>query len=236
MRTITERSLYANAYIRVSTEDQNLGPEAQRASIEAWSAREGVQIVAWYTDHGVSGATPVARRPELMRAIAELRGNNAGVLVAAKRDRLARDVAIAATLAPIVAKEKAFIRTVDGMSDGVGAAGMIQRGVADLFAAYEREVIRERTTAALAIKKARGERVGTLPYGYQVAVDGVHLEPSEREQEILAGVRGMRAAGMSLRAITARIGALSRVGKPFALTQIAHMVRSATPHSAEPQE
>lgn len=32
----------AVAYLRVSTDEQRLGPEAQRAAIAAWGAREGV--------------------------------------------------------------------------------------------------------------------------------------------------------------------------------------------------
>ena len=43
------------------------------------------------------------------------------------------------------------------------------RGIVDVFAAYEREVIRARTRAALGVKRARGERTGEIPYGYRVA-------------------------------------------------------------------
>jgi DNA invertase Pin-like site-specific DNA recombinase len=221
----------ANAigYVRVSTEDQNLGPKAQRAQIEAWAARCGVCVVAWHVDHGVSGATPVAQRPALLAAIADLREHGATVLVAAKRDRLARDVAVAATLDRLVAKEGAAVRTADGMSDAGGSAGMIQRGVSDLFAAYEREVIRERTTAALAVKRAKGERVGAVPYGFRVTQDGVRLIPCEAEQATLMAVRAMRADGVSLRGIVSALaarGSVSRVGKPFALTQVANMLKN----------
>ena len=48
-------SLVAVGYVRVSTDDQNLGPQAQRAAIESWAAREGVQVAAWHVDQGVSG-------------------------------------------------------------------------------------------------------------------------------------------------------------------------------------
>jgi len=44
----------AVAYLRVSTEDQALGPEAQRASIEAWAARQGIEVATWHTDQGIS--------------------------------------------------------------------------------------------------------------------------------------------------------------------------------------
>src|SRR5215831_17616573 len=91
-------SSLAVAYSRVSTEDQNLGPEAQRAAIEAWAARHGVAVVSWHHDHGVSGATPAAERPALLEALAAVRAHGAGVLVALKRDRIARDVAVAVTI------------------------------------------------------------------------------------------------------------------------------------------
>ncbi len=219
--------MIAIGYLRVSRETQELGPEAQRAMIEAWARREGVQIAAWHVDQGVSGATPVAQRPALLRAIAALREHGATVLVAAKRDRLARDVGVAATLDRIVRKEGALVRTADGMSDAGDSAGLMQRGVADLFSAYEREVIRERTTAALAVKKAKGERVGAVPYGFRTSEDGIRLERCEAEQATIVAVRELRTAGVSLRAIVATLaesGAVSRVGKPFALTQVVNML------------
>src|SRR5689334_12352699 len=90
--------LLAVAYVRVSTDEQRLGPEAQRAAIDAWAAREGVAVVAWHVDAGVSGGSDLADRPSLIAALGALRAHRAGVLVIAKRDRLARDVAVAATI------------------------------------------------------------------------------------------------------------------------------------------
>ncbi len=94
----------------------------------------------------------------------------------------------------------------------------MMRGIVDVFAAYERDVIRARTRAALGVKKARGERVGEVAYGFRVAVDGVRLEHDEAEQGVLAVVRELRAAGLSQRAIASALterGLLSRSGKPF---------------------
>jgi hypothetical protein len=51
----------AVGYVRVSTEEQNLGPEAQRDEIRAWAKRQGVEVVAWHEDR-VSGATPAEKR------------------------------------------------------------------------------------------------------------------------------------------------------------------------------
>lgn len=223
--------LVAVGYVRVSTEDQNLGPEAQRAAISSWAARQDVRIAATFEDHGVSGASPLDRRPGLLAAVAGLREHGAGVLVAAKRDRIARDVVIAATVERTAALAGAVVRTTDGSSDASGPEGGMMRGIVDVFAQYEREVIRARTRAALAVKKTRGERVGEIPYGFRLSTDGVHIEEDPLEQLVLVAARELRAAGRSQRAIGGELaarGLLSRTGKPFGKTQIARMLNAAT--------
>ena len=89
-RRVRTDAMRAVGYLRVSTQDQHLGPEAQRATIETWAAREGVQVTAWHVDMGVSGATPIDARPGLVAALASLREHGAGILVVAKRDRICR--------------------------------------------------------------------------------------------------------------------------------------------------
>lgn len=100
------------------------------------------------------------------------------------------------------------------------------RGIVDVFAGYERAVIKSRTRAALAVKRSRGERVGQVPFGCALAADGVHLTENAAEQAIIVQIRALRAAGLSLRAVTAecaRRGILSRAGRSLALTQIARI-------------
>jgi DNA invertase Pin-like site-specific DNA recombinase len=226
-RTRSGNPLLAVSYVRVSTDDQTLGPDAQRAQIAAWAARQGVTVVATFEDHGVSGAAELANRPELLAALAAVRTHGAGILVAAKRDRIARDTVVAAMVERTAIVAGAVVRTADGSSDATGPEGMMMRGVADLFAAYEREVIRARTRAALGVKKARGERTGELPYGFRVAADGVRVETDEAEQGVLALVRELRAGGLSQRKIALALatrGLLSRAGQAFGQTQISRML------------
>lgn len=217
----------AIAYVRVSTSKQDLGPDAQRKAIELWAVREGIQIAAWHVDHGVSGATPAIERPALLGAIAALREAGATMLVAAKRDRLARDVEVAGSIDRLVRKEGATVRTADGMSDAAGSAGLIQRGMQDLFAAFEREVIRERTTAALAVKRAKGEKLGgRAPYGYEADAEG-KLVPVEAEQAVIGEIRTLASSGASQRAIVASLaarGVVGRTGSPLQKTQIARIL------------
>lgn len=218
--------LSAVAYLRCSTSDQHLSPEAQRATIEAWAAREGVAVVAWHVDTGVSGGSELAERPALVAALAELRACRAGVLVVARRDRLARDVVVAAMIERAADGAGARVVAADGTANGTTPADAFMRTVIDGAAAYERALIRERTRAALAAKRARGERIGAVPYGYSAGPDG-KLVQNEAEQGVLSVVRELRAAGLSQRAIVAELakrGLVSRVGRPFQATQIVRML------------
>lgn len=219
----------AIAYLRVSTDEQRLGPEAQRATIDAWAAREGVEVLAWHTDQGVSGGSEIAERPGLVAALGELRAARAGVLVTAKRDRIARDVAVAAMIDKAVRACGARVVSADGVGNGDSPADGFMRSILDAAAAYERELIRARTKAALAAKRAKGERAGECPFGWTADASG-RLAEDPAEQAVLAEVRGLRAEGLSLRRIVAELearGMVSRAGTPLGLTQIARIARAA---------
>ena len=104
----------AVAYVRVAAAGHHVGPEAQRASIEAWAAHEGISVVAWHTDHGVSGRSNVDQRPALIAALEQVRADGAGILVVATRDRFTRDVHIAVGIERQVARLGAHVVSADG--------------------------------------------------------------------------------------------------------------------------
>jgi len=229
-RTRPGSAYVAIGYTRASTSTQDVSPLAQREAVERWAAAHGVRVVAWFEDLAVSGAAEIDERPGLLAALTALREHGAGVLAVAKRDRIARDVVIAATIERTAAASGARVISADGTGNGDSPADAFMRTVIDGASAYERALIRSRTRAALAMKKARGERVGTVPYGYRVSEDGRSLEVDDAEQAVLAEVRAMRAAGLSVRSIVAALaakGLLSRKGKPFGLAQIHAMANRA---------
>jgi len=220
----------AVAYLRVSTDRQELGPEAQRAAIVAWAAREGVEVVAWHLETGVSGGAPIADRPELVAALASLTVHGAGVLVVAKRDRLARDVMNAAMLERMAADAGARIVSAAGEgTDSADPSAVLLRTMVDAFAQYERAMIAARTRAALAAKRAKGERTGTIPYGFTSDAAG-RLSPCPAERAIIAQVHALRAAGVTLRGIVAelaRAGVVGRTGNALAMAQVQNILARA---------
>lgn len=190
----------AVGYIRVSTEEQLLGPEAQRVALRRWAEARGLQLIAVHEDRGVSGAAPLDRRPGLLAALDSLEVHEAAYLVAAKRDRFARDVIIAVQLERLVERRGVQLVTADGAGDGDTPEAVLLRRICDAVAEHERAIIRARTRAALAIKRARGEKFGsTAPYGWRIVGDRLDRDPAE--QVTVRRALELGAAGLSLRQI-----------------------------------
>lgn len=229
----------AVAYLRVSTDEQALGLEAQRASIEAWATARGITIAAWCIDEGVSGGAALEARPELARALVLLREHQAGSLVVAKRDRLARDVIVAAMVEKLAANVGAVILSVagEGSDDTNDPSAQLLRRMVDAFAEYERAMIAMRTRNALAAKRNRGEVIGGVPpWGYRLSDDGTRWVPDEREQRMLALVHQLRSQGATFASIVeslALAGFTSRNGRKFARSNVFLMAKAAARLAAE---
>lgn len=139
------------AYYRVSTARQGqsgLGLEAQRAAVAGHVANSGAPLVAEFVE--VETGTRKRHRPELDRALAQARASG-GVLVIAKFDRLARDVAFLSTLM----NGDVPFRALD-----LPHASRFTLHVLAAVAEKEATDISERTKAALAAAKARGTKLG----------------------------------------------------------------------------
>lgn len=210
----------AVGYVRVSTDEQHLGPEAQRQGIAQWCVKHRIRLVGCHVDQGVSGGSLPSDRAGFNAALDQIRSTGAGWLVALVRDRLAREAHYAGHAETIVERLGARIITTEeapGTEDSI-EAGMI-RTVRDMAARAEKANIKRRITQALAVKSARGERVGSLPFGWSAdrgprsskSDAPARLIPNEEEQVTIAIIRSLREAGKSCSAIAQ---ALTRQGRP----------------------
>ena len=206
MPKVTKRgdSSKAVAYLRVSTEDQQLGPQAQLAAIQRYAAAKNVQLVAVFEDHGVSGGAQIDKCPQLLAAIDALKSSGAGQLIVSKRDRLARSVVKAAMVEQLVSRAGAVVTSAAGGGEGSDPAAALMRTMIDAFAAYERALIGQRTKAALSVKRAKNEKLGgRVPWGYD-AKDG-QLVSNNEERQLIVQCRSLKASGMTLREIAAQL-------------------------------
>lgn len=214
----------AIAYLRVSTEDQKLGPEAQRAAIEAWAARESVTIAAWHCDHGVSGASEIDYRPGLLAALCDLRTHGASAIVVARRDCLAQSVGVALKIDDLVEAIGCMVHNADGVANGRSKTARAVRIGVDAALQHARETGIAATKAALAVLRAKGHRTGACPFGKTTDADGKTLVPDQRELAILVEILALDDVGLSSRKIERTLagrGIVSlRTGKPFGHTQV----------------
>jgi DNA invertase Pin-like site-specific DNA recombinase len=203
----------AVAYLRVSTDEQSAsgaGLHAQLDACRAHASRLGWDLAGPFADEAVSGAAPLDRRPAMIDALAELGPGD--VLLVAKRDRLGRDpIAVAMIEAAVARKGGRVVSAAGEGTDGDDPTSILMRRMVDAFAEYERLVIKARTRAALQAKRRRGERTGGIPFGHDLAEDGIALVENPRELEALVVIRRLKAEGLSLRGIAAE---LDRLGIP----------------------
>lgn len=168
-RKLTSDPSQVVGYLRVSTEEQvvsGLGLKAQEAAIRTAAAARGADLVAVYSDPGLSGSVAPEDRPGLTDALAAVGAGKAGVLMVAKLDRLTRTILDFALLMQRSQREGWALVTLDLGVDTSTPQGELMANVFATFAQFERRLIGQRTKDALAVKRAQGVRLGrpvTLP-------------------------------------------------------------------------
>jgi DNA invertase Pin-like site-specific DNA recombinase len=191
-------------YLRVSTDRQGksgLGLEAQRAAVvdhvagKGWIAAEFVEIESGKKND----------RPQLARAMAEAKRVGA-VLLIAKLDRLARNVAFIANL---------LESGVEIAAADMPEANRFLLHVMAAVAEHEAQAISDRTRAALAAAKARGVALGwSMPARAdeqrQASRKGASRNARIADQHaanVLPVIRQIAAGGASLRQIADELNA-----------------------------
>ncbi|GAA5438121.1 MULTISPECIES: recombinase family protein [Deinococcus] len=207
----------AIAYYRVSTAKQGqsgLGLESQRAIITALAHARHLTITAHFTEIE-SGRKK--NRAQLEAALDHARRSNA-ILLIAKLDRLARNVAFTSAL---------MEAGVDFIAADIPDANRMTLHVMAALAEQEAQLISERTRAALAARKARGLTLGrpenltpeARALGPQVQREAARVAT----QQAAAFAAVLRERGDTLQAIATRLnhtGFRTRHGSLWSPTQV----------------
>lgn len=200
------------SYLRVSTARQGasgLGLEAQRAAVQAFASAGRHVIVAEFVEVE-SGRK--ADRPQLAAALGTCRLHRA-TLVIAKLDRLARNVAFIAGL---------MDGGVDFIATDMPMANRLTLHLMAAMAEHEREMISQRTKAALAAAKARGVRLGN-PNG------AAHLRAGCGQAAAKAGKAAKAGAARRAAAVAPMLREIADAGVTGARQQAAALNRRGVP-------
>ncbi len=195
-------------YVRVSTEKQadfGVSLEAQTAKIRAMAVVQGVELADVIVDAGESAKS--LHRPGVARLLALVDAGAVDTVIIAKLDRLTRSVADLAELLKRFERRGVSLVSVADSLDTRSAAGRLVLNIMVSVSQWEREAIGERTRDAMRHKRSKGERVGTVPFGYRMAGVGAQLEADAHEQAILARIQALQASGCTQRGIASSLNA-----------------------------
>jgi DNA invertase Pin-like site-specific DNA recombinase len=181
-------------YLRVSTDKQGitgLGMDAQREAVTRYAEGRGT-ILAEYVEVETGKKSD---RPQLMAALDDCRKHRA-TLVIAKLDRLARNVHFISGL---------MNSDVEFVAVDMPTANRLTIHILAAVAEHEREMISERTKAALAAAKARGVKLGNPRPHEALAKARAALHQKSIPSDILELMSEWRADGLTLRAIATKL-------------------------------
>jgi DNA invertase Pin-like site-specific DNA recombinase len=221
----------AIGYVRVSTEKQadfGVSLEAQSEKVRAMAVVQGTELAAVIVDAGESAKS--LNRPGMARLLSQVGAEAVDTVIIAKLDRLTRSVKDLAELLERFNHRGISLVSVAESLDTVTAAGRLVLNIMTAVSQWEREAIGERTRHAMHHKRANGERVGTVPFGYRMAVDGLHLEADPAGQAVLSSIRELKAAGRTTRQIADdlnRQGCTTRRGTAWRFQYVAEALRAA---------
>lgn len=198
-------------YHRVSTQrqaDAGLSLDVQARTCAGYALMLGLEVTESYTERGVSGSIPLAKRPEGAALLAVLQPGD--VVISTKLDRMFRSSLDAlGVLAKLTARCVA-LHLIDLGGDVTGAGGGVSKLVFTILSAVaeaERDRTRERIVTVKTDQRLRGAYLGgVVPYGMRVRDVGM-LEEDPGAQAIIHRARQLRGRGMSLRLIKETLGA-----------------------------
>ncbi len=173
--------MQAIGYTRCSTNEQadsGLGLDAQAERITAYCTLKGLDLSEIITDAGVSGGKPLASREGGQRLLAVIRQRKAGAVVMLKLDRMFRNAGDCLTTVERWEKGGVALHVADlggNAIDTTSAAGRFMLVVLAGAAEMERNLTRERTRSAMAVKRANGQRVGNSVQGHAARPHGLDV-------------------------------------------------------------
>ncbi|MEY9498995.1 DNA invertase Pin-like site-specific DNA recombinase [Bradyrhizobium elkanii] len=221
----------AIAYLRTSSA-ANVGADKdsdkrERAAIEAFAKRAGLEITEEFYDQDVSGADPIESRPGFSALLDRIESNGVRTVVVEDASRFARQLIVqeAGIIALIERGVRVLTSSGDDLTETNDPFKIAMRQIAGVFAQLEKARLVGKLKAARDRKRATGAKVeGRKSYA--------EIDTAEHGGEMIALARKLRRRSpkggrRSLREIAtelAKSGFISKSGRPYAATAVARML------------
>ena len=197
----------AAIYSRFSTDKQTESSIADQVRVcTEYAARQGWQITERYEDQGISGAA-LGNRPGILRLQEAALARRFDMLLVTDLSRLSRSNGdLSKMIDRLVSKGIRVVGVQDGY-DSARRGHKLQAGLSGIIGEAFREMVKDRTYAALESRAKRKMATGGKAYGYR---DG---KVDKGEAFIVREIFGKYADGASCRTIAAELNG-RRISSP----------------------
>ncbi len=223
----------AVAYVRVSTDEQaqeGVSLALQERHVRVYCDLKGLELVDIIRDEGISASKPLSDRrggAEFLRTLAS--GEIANV-ISLKLDRFFRSASDALNETKRWDKAGVALHLVDqggATIDTKNSTGKLFFTLLAAMAEFERNLISERTTAAMRHLKTVRRAYSPTPFGFDRIDD--ELRENADELRVVKRIREMRAGELSLGKIAAtlnREGVPTKTGKKWHGSTVHYILRN----------
>ncbi len=169
-------------YLRVSTKEQDLRTQEQKCLRFLREKNQGIFEYVIFTD-SISSKKPLDERKGIQEALHSLKRGD--ILVGQKVDRIARNEKEAHIIRDFLEENKIGIM----MIDQPGIEDPLVFSIYAAVAAKEVKLIRERIKDKLHEKQERGERTGSVRYGYTLdEANLILVNGKDKKKTLKAGI------------------------------------------------
>ncbi len=224
----SRKALKAVAYLRTSSA-ANVGADKdsekrQRAAVQAYAKRAGIEIVDEFYDAAVSGADPIDQRPGFGAMLKRIESNGVRTIIVETASRFARDLMVQEVGYSILKERGIDLVAADSPTsflDDTPTAKLI-RQVLGAVAEFDKAMTVAKLRAARERKRAQG-----------VKVEG-RRSHAEQNPDLVREAKRLRRRSpkghqRSLREVSAELSALGFVnanGRPFSPSSIKAMIEA----------
>ncbi|MED3561770.1 recombinase family protein, partial [Bacillus xiapuensis] len=167
---------------------------AQKGRLTAFCVAQGWPNVRFYIDEGVSAKD--MNRPKLQLLLDHVKGGQINVLLVYRLDRFTRRVKDLKQMLEFLEAHNCAFKSATEPYDTSTAMGKLFITIVAALAEWETDNLSERIKMALENKVSGGERVGSVPYGFDLTEDEKLIANEEQSAVVIEMIEKAKS-GMS---------------------------------------
>lgn len=228
----TEFKGTVGVYIRVSTLEQvqeGYSIAAQKERLKAYCKAQGWSDVKYYIDEGVSARD--TKRPELTKLLTHVEEKKINLILVYRLDRFTRSVRDLHKMLEVMDKYGCGFRSATEVYDTTSAMGRLFITIVAALAEWESANSSERIKMMLEKKVSDGERVGNIPYGFDLN-EKEFLEINKEESSVILDMIEKLKSGMRPTAIAEVLRLSGNVDRSWSPTSVFRILKNPALYGA----